>query len=105
MSSNANENENQSQSVNVDSDETLNGRSMTGKVISNKPVGGKTITVEVERRVMHAKYKKIVRRRSKYRAHDENNICQINDEVVIQECRPLSKTKRWKVIEHTSAKH
>jgi small subunit ribosomal protein S17 len=105
MSSNANENENQVKSDGISSDESLRGRSMTGKVISNKPVGGKTITVEVERRVVHAKYKKIIRRRSKYRAHDENNICQINDEVVIQECRPLSKTKRWTVIGHTSAKH
>ena len=81
------------------------GRSLTGKIVSNKPIGGKTVTVEVERRVLHPKYKKIVKRRAKYRAHDENNICQINDEVVIQECRPMSKTKRWIVVEHTSAQH
>ena len=94
------------ETVTLDNDNLRSsGRSMTGKVVSNKPVGGKTITVEVERRVLHPKYKKIVRKRSKYRAHDESNICQINDEVVIQECRPMSKTKRWKVIEHTSAKH
>ena len=94
------------ETVTADGDDLRSsGRSMTGKVVSNKPAGGKTITVEVERRVVHPKYKKIVRKRSKYRAHDENNICQINDEVVIQECRPISKTKRWKVVEHTSAKH
>jgi len=81
------------------------GRQLAGRVISNKPVGGKTIVVEVERRVLHPKYKKIVKRRAKYHAHDEENICQINDEVVIQESRPLSKTKRWIVIEHTSAQH
>ena len=85
--------------------EGVKGRSLSGKVVSNKPVGGKTVTVEVERRVLHSKYKKIVKRRSKYRAHDEENICQINDEVVIQESRPLSKTKRWVVVKHTSAQH
>ena len=85
--------------------ESSKGRSLSGKVISNKPAGGKTVTVEVERKVLHSKYKKIVKRRSKYRAHDEENICQINDEVVIQESRPLSKTKRWVVVKHTSAQH
>ena len=89
----------------VASDAPRKGRQLTGRVISNKPAGGKTIVVEVERRVLHAKYKKIVKRRAKYHAHDEENICQINDEVVIQETRPLSKTKRWIVIEHTSSQH
>jgi small subunit ribosomal protein S17 len=82
-----------------------NRRTLTGKVVSNKPAGGKTVVVEVERRVLHAKYKKFVKTTSKYHSHDEVNKCQINDQVVIQESRPLSKTKRWIVIEHTSAKH
>jgi small subunit ribosomal protein S17 len=80
-------------------------RLMTGKVISNKPAGGKTVVVEVERKVVHPKYKKFVKSSSKYYAHDEENVCQINDAVVIQESRPLSKKKRWIVVEHTSAKH
>jgi len=79
-------------------------RELQGKVVSNKPVGGKTIVVEVERRVLHPKYKKFVKSRAKYHAHDENNSCQINDEVVIQESRPLSKTKRWVLIQNLGAK-
>ena len=74
-------------------------RQLQGKVVSNKPAKGKTIVVEVERRVLHPKYKKFVRSRSKYHAHDADNTCNINDVVVIQECRPMSKTKRWTVIE------
>jgi len=73
-------------------------RQLQGKVVSNKPANGKTIVVEVERRVLHPKYKKFVKSRAKYHAHDENNSCNINDIVVIEECRPMSKTKRWTVI-------
>jgi len=75
-------------------------RVLQGKIVSNKPAGGKTVVVEVERRVLHPKYKKFVRSRAKYHAHDENNECNVNDEVLIQESRPLSKTKRWIVIEN-----
>ena len=80
-------------------------RVLNGKVISNKPAGGKTVVVEVERRVLHPKYKKFVRTSSKYHAHDENNECNINDEVLIQESRPLSKTKRWVVIENRGSQY
>ena len=73
-------------------------RVLQGKVVSNKM--DKTVVVEVERRVLHPKYKKFVRSRAKYHAHDENNECSVNDEVLIQESRPLSKTKRWVVIEN-----
>ena len=72
-------------------------RHLTGKVISNKM--DKTVVVEVERRVLHPKYKKFVRTSSKYHAHDEDNACQMNDEVVIRASRPLSRKKRWVVVE------
>jgi small subunit ribosomal protein S17 len=80
-------------------------RVLQGKVVSNKPVGGKTVVVEVERRVLHPKYKKFVRSRAKYHAHDENNECNINDEVLIQESRPLSKTKRWVVTKNLGSEY
>ena len=75
-------------------------RELVGKVISNKM--DKTVVVEVERRVLHPKYKKFVRQCSKYHAHDEENSCQMNDEVVIRESRPLSRKKRWIVVESRS---
>lgn len=68
-----------------------------GVVTSNKMQ--KTVVVEVERRVRHAKYGKFLTRRMKYKAHDENNACQIGDTVRIVETRPLSKDKRWRVAE------
>lgn len=70
---------------------------ITGKVISNKM--DKTIIVQVEHRVKHPLYGKYLRRFSKMYAHDEDNACRIGDIVVIQQGRPLSKTKRWKLIE------
>ncbi len=57
----------------------------------------KTVTVQVERLVRHSVYKKYVRRRARYAAHDENNTCGIGDRVMITESRPLSKRKRWRV--------
>src|SRR5437764_13307905 len=72
-------------------------RMITGKVVSNKM--NKTIVVQVERRVKHPLYGKYVRRFSKMYAHDEDNSCKIGDVVRIQQTRPLSKTKRWKLIE------
>jgi small subunit ribosomal protein S17 len=69
----------------------------TGKVISNKM--DKTIVVAVTRLYQHPKYKKTVKRVTKFKAHDEKNICQIGDMVKIIETRPLSKEKRWIVIE------
>lgn len=77
--------------------DTKSQRAITGKVISNKM--NKTIVVQVERKVKHPLYGKYVRRFSKMYAHDEENACRIGDLVVIQQSRPLSKLKRWKLIE------
>jgi small subunit ribosomal protein S17 len=68
-------------------------RTATGKVVSNKM--DKTITVLVERRVKHPIYGKYITRSTKLHAHDENNECNIGDEVTVKETRPLSKTKTW----------
>lgn len=57
----------------------------------------KTVVVSVERIVMHPKYKKFLKRRTKVKAHDEKNECQVGDRVLIVECRPLSREKRWRV--------
>lgn len=57
----------------------------------------KTVVVSVERIVMHPKYKKFLKRRTKVKAHDERNECQVGDRVLIVECRPLSREKRWRV--------
>jgi len=70
-------------------------RQVVGRVISNKM--DKTVIVQAERLVKHSLYKKFVRRRSKFAAHDEGNNCQIGDKVIITESKPLSKTKRWRV--------
>lgn len=72
-------------------------RILKGRVVSNK--GDKSITVLVERRVMHPIYKKFIRTSKKYHAHDENNVAQEGQTVSIQECRPLSKTKNWILVE------
>ena len=68
-----------------------------GKVVSDKM--DKTIVVLVENRVAHPLYKKIVERSYKLKAHDENNECGIGDTVIVMETRPLSKDKRWRVVE------
>ncbi len=70
-------------------------KTQTGIVISDKM--DKTVVVRVDRLVRHPTYKKYVRRRARYTAHDENNTCQLGDRVVLRETRPLSKTKRWRV--------
>ena len=70
-------------------------RTLTGRVVSDKL--DKTITVLIERRVTHPLYGKIVTRSKKYHAHDENNECHEGDLVTIEECRPISKTKAWRV--------
>ena len=72
-------------------------RVLQGVVVSDK--NDKTVIVKVERRVMHPIYKKFIRRSKRYAAHDEANASKIGDTVMIQECRPLSKTKRWRVVE------
>jgi small subunit ribosomal protein S17 len=76
-------------------------RVLTGRVVSDKT--DKTITVLVERRVMHPLYKKFIRRSKKYAAHDDANLCKEGDVVQIEECRPISKSKSWVVIERNGA--
>jgi len=68
-----------------------------GVVVSDKM--SKTVTVEVTRRVKHPRYKKYVTKRKRYHAHDEAEACAVGDKVRIIETRPLSKTKRWRIIE------
>jgi len=68
-----------------------------GEVISNKMT--KTIVVRVERRFPHPQYKKVITQFSKFYAHDEKSEAKVGDRVRIQECRPLSKTKRWRLVE------
>jgi len=77
-------------------------RVLSGRVTSDKMM--QTITVEVERRIMHPIYKKFIRRSKKYAAHDEANTCKVGDLVRIEECRPISKRKTWLVIERNGEK-
>ena len=77
-------------------EQTKTARSATGRVISNKM--NKTITVQVDRRIRHPQYGKIVTRHTKLHAHDESNECQEGDLVQIEECRPLSKSKAWRLV-------
>ena len=77
--------------------ETTNKRQLTGRVVSDKMK--KTVTVLVERRIKHALYGKYITRSSKYHAHDEASEYKQGDLVLIEECRPLSRTKAWRVIQ------
>lgn len=70
-------------------------RQLEGVVVSNKM--DKTAVVMVERLVKHSLYKKYIKRRAKYAAHDEGNACDIGDKVLITESRPLSRTKKWRI--------
>ena len=72
-------------------------KTRTGKVISDKM--DKTITVAIENHVKHPLYNKIVKKTYKLKAHDENNDCRIGDTVKVMETRPLSKDKRWRLVE------
>ena len=72
-------------------------KTRTGKVVSDKM--DKTIVVAVENHVKHPLYKKIVKRTYKLKAHDENNECKVGDTVKVMETRPLSKDKRWRLVE------
>ena len=74
-------------------------RVMTGKVVSDKM--DKTVTVLVERRLMHPVYKKFIRQSKRFLAHDEDNLCRINDRVSIIEAPPRSRRKRWEVLADT----
>ena len=71
-------------------------RQLTGKVVSDKM--DKTVTVQVDRRMKHPLYGKYVGKSNKYHAHDEKNEYHTGDMVMIEECRPLSKTKAWRVV-------
>ena len=77
------------------SEQTSLRRSETGRVVSDKM--NKTVTVLVERRVKHPIYGKVVTKSKKYAAHDETNDCKTGDLVQIEECRPISRNKSWRV--------
>ena len=83
--------------TNVESSERANRKTREGLVVSDKM--DKTVVVAVEDRVKHAMYGKVMRRTSKLKAHDEQNACGIGDRVLLMETRPLSATKRWRVVE------
>jgi small subunit ribosomal protein S17 len=72
-------------------------RTVTGRVVSNKM--DKTVTVLIERKVKHPIYGKYIRRSSKLHVHDEQNACQEGDTVTIEQCRPISKTKAWRLVD------
>ena len=76
-------------------------RVLIGTVVSDK--GDKTVTVRVDRRVKHPLYGKIIRRSKKYSAHDSDNVYRAGEQVRIEECKPISKTKTWTVIERIGA--
>ena len=76
-------------------------RVLTGTVVSDK--GDKTVVVRVERRVKHPLYGKIIKLSKKYHAHDEGNAYSVGQQVRIEECAPISKTKRWTVVTEASA--
>lgn len=78
-------------------EKVINRRTLVGKVVSDKM--DKSIVVLVERKIKHPKYGKILTRSSKMHAHDETNQCKTGDTVKIEECRPLSKTKSWQLLE------
>ena len=77
------------------SDIKIARKTKIGSVISNKM--DKSVVVQVDRRIRHKLYGKYMSRRVKYMADDPNNVCNIGDVVLIEECRPLSKNKRWRV--------
>ena len=76
---------------------SVTARTLVGQVVSDKM--DKTMTVLVERRVKHPLYKKYIRRSTKLHAHDEENTCRVGDLVSIEQCKPLSKTKSWRLHE------
>ena len=77
--------------------DTTQLRTVEGRVVSNKM--NKSVTILVERQVKHPLYGKYIRRSTKLHAHDEENTCNEGDVVRVSECRPLSKTKNWRVVE------
>ena len=81
------------------SEENKVARTVTGRVVSDKM--DRTITVLIERKVKHPLYGKFIKRSTKLHAHDDNNECHAGDMVTIQQCRPISKSKSWKLVEVT----
>lgn len=81
----------------MEPEQTRRRQTKTGRVVSNKM--DKTIVVRVDYLKPHPLYRKIIRKTAKFHAHDPENACQIGDVVTIEETRPLSKTKRWKLRE------
>ncbi len=79
------------------SETTETARTVTGKVVSNKM--DKSATVLIERKVKHPVYGKYIRRSTKLHVHDADNACQEGDVVTIEQCRPLSRTKSWRLVE------
>ena len=79
------------------SEESKVARTQVGRVVSSRM--DKTVTVLIERTVKHPLYGKFIRRSSKLHAHDANNECQEGDVVSIEQCRPLSKSKSWRLVE------
>ena len=86
-----------SKSENPSADAERNSHSLQGSVVS--AAMDKTITVLVERRIKHPLYKKYIRRSTRLHAHDENNECSAGDTVIIESCRPLSRSKSWRLVE------
>ncbi len=72
-------------------------RAVIGTVVSNKM--DKTITVMIERKIAHPLYKKYIRRSTKVHAHDAENTCNEGDKVMVEQCRPVSKSKTWRLVE------
>ncbi len=80
----------------------MSKKTLTGKIISNKMQ--KTVVVRVESLKEHPKYKKRYRLHKNYKAHNEKQECKVGDRVIIQECRPISKDKKWEVVKILSTK-
>ncbi|MCF6355058.1 MAG: 30S ribosomal protein S17 [Candidatus Polarisedimenticolaceae bacterium] len=78
------------------SEQQVINRTLTGRVVSDKM--DKTITVLIERQVKHPLYGKFIKRSTKVHAHDESNECNAGDTVVVEQCRPLSKSKTWRLV-------
>ena len=76
---------------------TANNRTLQGTVVSDKM--DKTVTVLIERKVKHPVYGKFIKRSTKVHAHDETNECKMGDTVVVEQCRPISKSKTWRLVQ------
>jgi len=77
--------------------QSSSNRTLQGRVVSDRM--DKTITVLIERRVKHPVYGKYMKRSTKIHAHDENNECRVGDTVIVEQCRPLSKSKTWRLLQ------